>query len=152
MTISSAFSAAGHGCAPATPPPVAGTLVQPQPTPHVLFINEVLTSPASVWNCSGQGSNQTTSIYDVWVELYNPQDQAFDLYAAHSSFDTGPNVNDAAYFRLGTAIAPHGFLVIFPAVSLSAQLFLTSNISTLRLLMGDTVIDQVTLPPLAPDT
>jgi len=149
MTISSVFSATGHGCAPATPPPVAGTLVQPPATSHIIFINEVLPNPGSIWNCSEQGTGATPN--DIWIELYNPQNQAFDLYTAHSSFDTGPNATDKAYFREGTAIAPHGFLVIFPEVSLSAPLFSNSQVSTVRLLIGDTVVDQVTLPPLGSD-
>ena len=149
FSISSVFSA-GHGCASPTPPPVVGTLVQPPATPNILFINEVLLNPGSIWNCSEQRSNP--SINDIWIELYNPQNQAFDLYAAHSSFDTGPNATDEAYFRVGTAIAAHGFLVIFPTESLSIPLFSNSQISTIRLLIGGTVVDQVTLPPLASDT
>jgi len=136
-----------YGCAPATPPSVAGTLVQPLSTLHIVFINEVLSNPGSAWNCSEQGTKGTAN--DVWVELYNPQNQAFDLYGVHSSFDSGPGTK-IAYFPFGAAIAAHGFLVIFPIIS---GLALPDNSpSTLRLLMSGTVIDQVTLPSLARDT
>src|SRR5882762_506713 len=149
MTISSVSSAGNHGCAPATPPPVAGTLVQPTAAPHLLFINEVLPHPSSHWNCSEQGTSEASK--DAWVELYNPQSQAFDLYTVHSSFDTGPNTT-RAYFPVGAAIPAHGFLVIFPTVSLSGPLFPADGSFTLRLLIGDTLVDQVTLIPLVSDT
>lgn len=148
MTISSVSSATGHGCAPATPPPVAGTLVQPEATPHIVFINEVLPSPASVWNCSEQGTKATSD--DIWVELYNPQNQPFDLYAVHSYLDTGSGTT-ASYFPVGTAIAAHGFLVIFP-MKFAGATFMLTNSSTLRLLLNGTLVDQVTLIPLVPDT
>src|SRR5882762_1336078 len=137
MTISSVSSAGNHGCAPATPPPVAGTLVQPTAAPHLLFINEVLPHPSSHWNCSEQGTSEASK--DAWVELYNPQSQAFDLYTVHSSLDSGPNTT-RSYFPLGTAIAAHGFLVIFPPTSIFAQLSSTAGSSTLRLLIGDTLV------------
>jgi len=149
MTISSVSSATGHGCAPATPPPVAGTLVQPEATAHVVFINEVLTNPGSIWNCSEEGTKSASN--DAWVELYNPQNQAFDLYTVHSSFDTGPNTT-RAYFPAGAAIPAHGFLVIFPTASLPEPFFPADGSFTLRLLIGDTLVDQVTLIPLVSDT
>lgn len=116
--IPSVLSATQHGCAPATPPPLAGTLAQPEATAHVVFINEVLSNPGSVWNCSEQGTSSSSN--NAWVELYNPQNQAFDLYAVHSSFDAGLNTTPF-YFPVGAAIAAHGFLVIFPPLSLLAQ-------------------------------
>jgi len=149
MTISTVFSATGHGCAPAMPPPVAGTLAQPEATAHAVFINEVLSNPGSIWNCSAQEANASTN--DVWVELYNPQNQALDLYTTHAGLDTGPNTTQS-YFPVGSAIAAHGFLVIFPEVSLSAPLFLNSQSSLLRLLISGTLVDQVTLIPLVLDT
>ena len=88
--ISHALSASTHGCAPPIPPPVPGS---PLPTPAIpgrLLINEVLSLPQSRWNCSEQVNTYSISS-DSWVELYNPQSQASNLYAAHASFDTGPN-------------------------------------------------------------
>ena len=58
MTVSSVFGATKHGCAPSTPPPVAGTLAQPEATVHVVFINEVLSNPDLIWNCSDEGASQ----------------------------------------------------------------------------------------------
>jgi hypothetical protein len=149
MTISTVFSAAKHGCAPATPPPVAGTLAQPEATAHVVFINEVLSNPSSIWNCSAQETKASPN--DIWVELYNPQNQAINLYTMHTSLDIGPNTTQS-YFPVGSAIAAHGFLVIFPEVSLSAPFFLNSQSSLLRLLISGTLVDQVTLIPLVSDT
>lgn len=147
--VSSVFSATKHGCAPATPPPVAGTLAQPEATAHVVFLNEVLSNPGSVWNCSGQGVSSSSN--NAWVELYNSQNQAFDLYAVHSSLDAGPNTTPF-YFPVGTAIASHGFLVIFPPLALFAQSSSTPGSSLLRLLINGTLVDQVTLVPLVSDT
>ena len=146
IVISSVLSASKHGCAPATPPPVAGTLAQPKAIAHIVFINEVLSNPGSVWSCSGQGTDASANI---WVELYNPQNEALDLYGARGSLDTGLNT-DRSYFPMGSAIAAHGFLVIFPKKF--AQTFTLTSSSTLRLLFGDTLIDQVTLMPLVSDT
>lgn len=147
--ISSVLSATQHGCAPATPPPVAGTLAQPEAAAHVVFLNEVLSHPGSVWNCSEK--NTSSSSNNAWVELYNPQNQALDLYAVHSSFDAGPNTTPF-YFPVGTAIAAHGFLVIFPPLSILAQSSSTPGSSLLRLLVNGTLVDQVTLIPLVSDT
>ena len=55
--ISSVLSATQHGCAPATPPPVAGTLAQPEAAAHVVCLNEVLSHPGSVWNCSEKNTS-----------------------------------------------------------------------------------------------
>jgi hypothetical protein len=143
------LSATQHGCAPATPPPVAGPLVQPDPTPQVIFLNEVLTNPASIWNCSELGTSSTGN--DAWVELYNPQGQAFDLYAVHSYLDTGPNTTPF-YFPLGSAIAAHGFFVVFPPQSIFAPLLSANGSLTLRFLINSALVDQVTLIPLLPDT
>jgi hypothetical protein len=147
--ISSALSATQHGCASATPPPVAETLAQPEATPHLIFINEVLSNPGSVWNCSDRGTSSSSN--DAWVELYNPQNQAFDLSTVHSDLDSG--AGSTGYFFLpGTAIAAHSFLVIFPPLSLLAQSPSTPGSSLLRLLINGTLVDQVSLIPLVSDT
>lgn len=80
---------------------------------------------------------------NAWIELYNPQNQAFDLYAAHAAIDTG---SGTARSRLlyGTAIAAHGFFVIFPEAD---PFFPNTKKSLLRLLFNDVVIDQVLIPP-----
>ena len=149
MTVSSVSGATKHGCAPSTPPPVAGTLVQPEATAHVVFINEVLSNPDSIWNCSDEGAKSAQN--EAWVELYNPQKQALDLYAVHSSLDSGPNTTPF-YFPMGAAIASHGFFVVFPPVAIFAQLSSSAGSSLLRLLIDGTVVDQVTLFPLVSDT
>ena len=147
--VSSVLSASKHGCAPATPPPVAGTLAQPEATAHVVFINEVLSNPGSVWNCSEIGASSRSN--DTWVELYNPQNLAFDLYTVHSSLDTGPSTTPF-YFPVNTAIAAHGFLVVFPPPSIFAPLLSATGSLTLRLLISGTLVDQVSLTPLVSDT
>lgn len=137
--------ASTHGCAPPIPPPVPGSLAPAPATPGILLINEVLSTPGSTWNCSDL--NKTFSISnDSWVELYNPQNQPFNLYAAHASFDTEPNTS-VYYFPFGAAIAAHGYLVLFPAVY-SDTLLIGAN---LRLLFAGVTIDQVTVPALPVD-
>ncbi len=149
MTVSSVSGATKHGCTLGTPPPVAGTLVQPTATAHVVFINEVLPNPNSIWNCSDEGAKSAQN--DAWVELYNPQKQALDLYTVHSSLDSGPNTTQF-YLPVGAALAAHGFLVVFPSIAIFAQLSSSASSSLLRLLIGDTVVDQVSLFPLVSDT
>ncbi len=147
MTTPTAAAATKHGCAPSTPPAVPGPLVQPSAVHNLLFINEVLLLPHSTWNCSELVGTYTPT-NDMWVELYNPQNQAFDLYAVHAGLDSGPNTN-AFLFPLGTAIAAHGYLVLFPRVN---PYFLSTEKSTLRLLISGTPVDEVTVPALAQDT
>jgi hypothetical protein len=148
-TVSSVFSAVKHRCASSTPPPVSGTLAQPEATAHVVFLNEVLSNPGSIWNCSEAGTQ--SAVNEAWVELYNPQQQALDLYTVHSSLDSGPNTTPF-YFPVDAAIAAHGFLVVFPPVSIFAQLTSAAGSSSLRLLINSTLVDQVTLTPLVSDT
>jgi hypothetical protein len=77
--------------------------------------------------------------------LYNPQSQAYNLYAAHASFDTGPNTLPF-YLPLGAVIAPHGYLVLFP--SMFSGTLIKAN---LRLIIAGVTIDQVTIPSLTID-
>lgn len=146
MTTPAAVAATKHGCAPPTPPAVPGPLVQPAAVQGLLFINEVLLVPHSTWNCSEL--NTYSAINDAWVELYNPQNQAFDLYAVHAGLDSGPNTN-IFLFPLGAAIAAHGYLVLFPRIDSG---FLSTEKSTLRLLISGTPVDEVTVPALAQNT
>lgn len=138
-------SASTHGCAPPVPPPVQSSPVVAPATPGILLINEVLSMPGSTWNCSEL--NKTFSLKsDSWIELYNPQNQPYNLYAAHASFDTGPNTL-SYYLPFGAAIAPHSYLVIFPEVY-SSMLMSTGS---LRLVIAGTVIDEVNIPALPID-
>jgi hypothetical protein len=122
---------------------VSGSLVTPPTQYGTLLINEVLTLPHSTWNCSESGTY--TPVNDAWVELYNPQNQPFDLYSVHSSLDSGPNTN-AFYLPFGSAIAAHGYLVVFPRTA-----FLSTEGTILRLIINDVVIDEVNIPPLGAD-
>jgi hypothetical protein len=131
-------------CAPPIPPPVAGSPVAPPATAGIVLINEILTSPGSTWNCAGQGTFSLMS--DSWVELYNPQSQPFNLYAVHAYFDTGPTTF-RFYFPFGAAIAPYGFLVVFP--NSAANTLLASSNLRLMFAASSTVIDQVSIPGLA---
>ena len=139
------FAATKHGCAPVTPPTVPGTLVQPSATHGSLFINEALLTPHSTWNCSEVGVYSTTN--DTWIEIYNVQNQPFDLYSVHTSIDSGPNTNPF-YLPFGSSIAPHGFLVVFPRLDPN---FLATETSTLRLLIGGIPVDEVSIPALGED-
>ncbi len=142
---SRASSASTHGCTSPIPPPMPGSPVPAPAIPGRLLINELLSMPGSTWNCSEL--NKTFSLSsDSWIELYNPQSQPYNLYAAHASFDTGPNTL-AYYLPSGAAIAPHGYLVLFPAVYLGS-LIIQAN---LRLVIAGVTIDQVNIPALPTD-
>ncbi len=145
-TMHSYASTLAHGCAPTSPSPLPGSPVSPPSTPGIVLINEVLNNPGSTWNCS-EPAGSYALMTDSWVELYNPQSQPFNLYAAHTNFDSGPNTA-TFHFPFGAAIAAHGYLVVFPDVY-SGMLNAGTN---LRLTIGGTAIDQVSVPALAIDT
>lgn len=133
-------STPAHGCAPTTPPPVPGSPVTPPATPGIVVINEVLNNPHSTWNCAEPaGSFALTT--DSWVELYNPQNQPFNLYTARASLDNGPNT-PTFHFPFGAAIAARGYFVVFPD-TYSGTLNGGNN---LRLTFSGTTIDQVSVP------
>ena len=138
-----ATSGSTHGCAPLVPPPVPGPLVLPLPTPGALFINEILLQSRTSWTCP------PGPVYSnpAWVEIYNAQNQALDLYAAHASLDCGPGT--AVFkFPIGSAIAAHGFLTLFPT---SNSFFSGIKNSILRLLIQGISVDTVTIPPVPPE-
>ncbi len=142
--ISHASSVSNHGCAPLIPPSVPGSPLPAPAIPGKLLINEVLSLPGSRWNCSEQ--NNTYSITsDSWVELYNPQSQPYNLYAAHATFDIGSS-SMPFYLPLGSVIAPHGYLVLFP--SMFSGTLINTNV---RLLIGGVTIDQINIPSLPVD-
>ena len=144
MLISHASSASTHGCAPLVPPPVPGSPLPAPAIPGKLLINEVLSLPGSRWNCSEQTNTYSISS-DSWVELYNPQNQAYNLYTAHAAFYIGPNTTPI-FLPVGSVIAPHGFLVLFPSISSSTPIK-----ANLRLLIGGVIIDQINIPSLPTD-
>jgi hypothetical protein len=124
-------------------PPNTGISAPPAPaTPGIVVINEVLSSPQSEWNCTTPDGKSPEG--NAWIEIYNPQDQPLDLYAAHASIDQGEHTQP--YILLfGSIITAHGFLVIFPFTNLTP-------LSSIRLTISTVVIDEVSPPPLAPDT
>lgn len=135
----------GHGCASPTPPAISGNPVPAPATSGIIDINEVLLNPHSTWNCSENGTYFTTT--DSWVELYNTQNVPYNLYAAHAVLDSGPSTN-AYYFPLDASIAAHGYLVLFPRTN---SRFVTTETSTLRLVINSVSVDQITIPALGPD-
>jgi len=145
LSVGASSAIGGHGCAPLVPPGIAGSPAPAPATPGIIVIDEVLLVPHSTWNCSETGSYFSTT--DAWIELYNTQNQAFNLYAAHALIDSGPNTNTYS-FSFGAAIAAHGYLVVFPRTS---SAFASSETATLRLVIPNVVVDQVTVPPLGPD-
>ena len=66
-----------HGCAPHIPPAVPGSPMPAPATPGIIRINEALLVPHSIWNCSEATAYSLTD--DMWIELYNPQNQPFNL-------------------------------------------------------------------------
>jgi hypothetical protein len=108
-----------------------------------LFINEVLLTPQAIWNCSELVDHTSTN--DVWVEIYNSQNVAYDLSSAFTSLDSGPNTN-GFYFPSNSIIAAHSFLVVFPR---SSGPFSATETTTLRLLISGIPVDEVKLPTLS---
>jgi hypothetical protein len=146
LLIAPVSASTGHNCAWPVPPGVPGN---PSPAPAaggVIVINEVLLSPHSTWNCSEQPGTYFDTT-DSWIELYNTQNYPYNLYSAHATIDSGPNTNPF-YFPFGASIAAHSYLVVFPRTN---QGFTSTETSTLRLVISNVVLDQVTVPPLLAD-
>lgn len=127
-------------------PPNNGATAPPAPaTPGIIAINEVLSFPQSQWNCTASNSGSPES--NAWIEIYNPQNQPYDLYADRASIDEGPGT-DPYVLSLGSVIPSYGFLVVFPFPSNAY-----TQLPPIRLLFNSqVVIDQVSTPTLPPDT
>ena len=82
-------------------------------------------------------------------ELYNSQNQPFNLYEAHASLDNG-SADIAFHFPFGSDIPAHGYLIVFPETYALSNSMLNGN--TMRLTFSGTVIDLVSTPTLRPDT
>ena len=120
-----------------------GASATPTPaTPGIVLINEVLLPSKAQWSCTASTSTPDTE--DAWVEIYNPQDQPLDLYAARAFFDNGQGTQ-SYLVPFGSIIAPHGFLVVFPFASFT-------QFSPIRLVISQIVIDQISVPSLATGT
>lgn len=133
-----------HGCAPDTPPTVPGNPSAPPTRAGIIVINEVLTNPASGWNCSDL-AGKFSPVSDSWIELYNPQNLPFNLYLTHTqiSIDGGTNWYQLPF---GTSIDAYGYLVLFPNEKLPA-----ATAWNVMLAMGSTLIDSIKISALEPD-
>jgi hypothetical protein len=128
-------------CGYLTPPTVPEPLVDPPASPGSLFINEVLLTPNRTWVCPPDPPPSNPAL-NAWVEIYNSQDVAYNLYDVRAALDHGEGT-DPFYFPLHSAIAPHSFLVVFPRTDAN---FFNSETSTLRLLISGKEVDSVNLP------
>ncbi len=123
----------------------------PSATPGIVVINEVLTSPQSQWTCTAP--NQTFNQIHTWVEIYNPQNQPLDLYAARAIlfYEVQGTQQDEGYpLPFGSTIAAHGFLVVFPSMNQPSNA--STQLPSVRLIISQVVIDQVSIPYLTDDT
>jgi len=133
-------------CGNLTPPPVPGPLEQPPTSPGNLFINEVLLTPNRTWTCPSDQPPPDKPL-NAWVEIYNSQNVAIDLYNFQAALVSG---TDTYYFPMGSAIAAHSFLIVFPRISGASF----SQVTQLRLVIsGNVVLDTIDLPlSMPPDT
>lgn len=134
-----------HRCAPDVPPPVTNP-IPAQALPGFVLINEALSQPASNWNCS-EPSGVFSQAKDSWIELYNPQNQAVNLYAAHARLSLNGG-STSAFLPFGSAIAADSFLVLFP---LEDQLTAPPTSWNITLSIDGIMVDQAALPLLQPD-
>lgn len=143
--ISPVFGAQKHGCASDVPPAVS----HPIPTQALrgnILINEALAQPESNWNCS-EPPGVFSQEQDSWIELYNPQNQAIDLYAAHAQISLNGG-STSVLLPFGSAMAAHGFLVVFPQ---EHQTVAPPPSWNLVLSIDGVTIDQAAIPLLQPD-
>jgi hypothetical protein len=127
-TPASSFSS--HSCASPISQPVSGSPLPSPSIPGNILINEVLTSPGSRWNCS-EPANVYSITNDSWVELFNPQNKPYSLYAAHATIDSGPGTTPF-YLPLGSSIAAHGYLVLFPSIFSGSHLIVHGRVGGWR--------------------
>ena len=122
----------------------------PSATPGIVMINEVLTSPQNEWTCTAP--NQTSNQIHTWVEIYNPQSQPLDLYAARAIlfYEVQGTQQDEGYpLPFGSTIAAHGFLAVFPSMNQPSNV--ATQLPSARLIISQVVIDQVSIPYLTDD-
>lgn len=133
-------------CADLTPPTVPGPLSDPPSSPGNLFINEVLLTPNRTWVCPSDQPPPDKPL-NAWVEIYNSQNVAIDLYNFQAALVSG---TDTYYFPMGSAIAAHSFLTVFPRISGASF----SQVTQLRLVIsGNIPLDTIDLPQsMPPDT
>lgn len=134
-----------HKCAPDVPLPVTNP-IPAQALPGFVLINEALSQPASNWNCS-EPPGVFSQMKDSWIELYNPQNQAVDLYAAHARLSLNGG-STSEFLPFGSAIAAGGFLVLFP---LENQVTASPTSWNITLSIDGIIVDQATLPLLQAD-
>jgi hypothetical protein len=130
------FSSLAHAqslCSPTTP--VTTNTITPSIVPGSVLINEIMTKPTSTTSL-----NCTTQAISGWLEVFNPQNQAYNLGSVYAALDNGAGTNPY-YLANNSAIAAHGYLVLFPPT----RLLLSGPI---RLLFEGVLIDQVTVPDL----
>jgi hypothetical protein len=138
-----ALAAPRANCLNPAPSDSDSSASQAPATPGIVLINEVLTSPHLQWTCT-LFNNSISNQEDAWIEIYNPQSQPLNLYAAHTSIDQGPGTQPSIV-PFGSIIEAHGFLALFPLTN-------TTPISQVRLTISQVVIDQISVPSLADDT
>jgi hypothetical protein len=143
--LSPVVGAQKHGCAPEVPPAVTNP-TPAQALPGNILINEALAQPKSNWNCS-EPSGIFSQEKDSWIEFYNPQNQAIDLYAAHAQISLNGG-STSVLLPFGSAIAAHGFLIVFPQ---EHQITAPPSSWNLVLSIDGTIIDQAAIPLLQPD-
>ena len=107
----------------------------------------MLSNPKSVWNCS-EPAGSFSSGTDSWIELYNPQSEALNLYAVHAeiSLDGGTSWYGLPF---GSAIAPGGFLVVFPLEGVASPPPAWNVVLAFAGL--NSIIDQANVPALQQD-
>lgn len=142
----SGYAAQVPACAPDTPSPVSGAIPSASPHPGLVLINEVLSNPASTWNCS-EPPGSTSRTKNSWIEIYNPQKQALDLYAAQARISLDEKKH-WAFLPQGSAVTAGGHLVLFPLTWFQTEL---PEISNVALDIGGTIVDQASIPLLAPN-
>jgi len=137
VTVSPSHAAVHSLCPPENA--ISGTATYPPIQAGKVVINEVLSNPGSntLWNC-------TTQMNSPWLELFNTQNQAYDL-SSFAALDHGPGT--ARYYFTGKSIiAAHGYLVIYPSLFI-----FQSQTPLLRLLFEGVSVDEITIPILGTD-
>ena len=129
---------------PSTP---SGTTVLSLPEqPGIIYINEILANPDTIqWNC-----DSTTKTDNIWIELFNPTDNAYNLSDVAVTVDQGLGT-PLSTFQLQSVILPHSYFVFFPFAGNQQKNTPTTTITQFRLRVNDTLISTQDFPALDKD-
>jgi hypothetical protein len=149
LSPTSLYAANKSACVSDVPPSTpGGTTVLPLPEQtNIIYIDEILTDIDTIqWNC-----DSTIKTDSIWIELFNPTDNAYNLSDVAVTVDQGLET-PVLSFPLQSVILPHNYFVFFPFVGIQQKNVPAETMTQFRLRVNDTIISMQDFPTLNKDT